>query len=143
MEFSVRRATTAAEREEAFAVRRAVFVDEQGVAEDLEFDDHDETATHFVAYDDEQAIGAARLRVPEPGMGKAERVAVLEAFRGADVGRALMRALEAAARERGFERMKLHAQVRVQEFYERLGYERVSDVFEEAGIEHVEMDKEL
>jgi predicted GNAT family N-acyltransferase len=119
-----------------------VFVDEQGVAEDLEFDDHDETATHVVAYDGEQAIGAARLRAVDSA-GKAERVAVLREFRGAGVGRALMRALEAAARARGLDRMRLHAQVRVQEFYERLGYERVSDVFDEAGIEHVEMVKEL
>ncbi len=71
------------ERRDAFAVRRTVFVDEQGVDEEIEWDEHDEPdadATHFVAYDDGDVVGAARFRVvegdDEPVTGKVERVAV-------------------------------------------------------------------
>lgn len=137
-------------RADAFDVRRTVFVDEQGVDEDLEYDEHDEPdagAVHFVAYDDEddQPIGAARLREyeDEDGVGKVERVAVLEPHREAGVGRELMRAVEERARAQAFSTIKLHAQTRVAGFYRRLGYERRGEEFEEAGIPHVEMRKSL
>ncbi|WP_226005293.1 GNAT family N-acetyltransferase [Natrinema salinisoli] len=136
-------ADTKRRREDAFAVRRTVFVDEQGVDEDLEYDDHDETATHFVAYDGDEPIGAARLREYEDGVGKVERVAVLEPRREEGVGRALMTALEDRADERGFATLKLHSQTRAADFYRRLGYERRGEEFEEAGIPHVEMRKRL
>ncbi|MDF9745748.1 GNAT family N-acetyltransferase [Natrinema salsiterrestre] len=136
-------ADTEHRRDDAFAVRRTVFVDEQGVDEDLEYDDHDETATHFVAYDGDEPIGAARLREYEAGVGKVERVAVLESRREEGVGRELMTALEDRADERGFATLKLHSQIRAVDFYRRLGYERRGEEFEEAGIPHVEMRKRL
>lgn len=139
----VRVVTTDAELEDTFAVRRAVFVDEQGVDEALEYDDHEDDATHFVAYDGEQPVGAARVRSPEPGVGKAERVAVLGSHRGLGIGRELMHTLEAEAESMGVETIVLHSQTQAAEFYERLGYERVSDVFEEASIPHVRMEKSL
>jgi len=149
-------ADTDAERDDAFAVRRAVFVDEQGVDEDIEYDDHDEPgadATHFVAYTEGEPVGAARLRPadgtdPTPASdggppGKAERVAVAADSRGEGWGRRLMNAVEARARETGFDRVTLHAQTHVRGFYERLGYEAHGEEFEEAGIPHVAMDKRL
>lgn len=143
MEQGVCLATTDAEREDAFDVRHDVFVEEQGVAEDIEYDGKDGAATHFVAYDDGTAIGAARLREPETGVGKVERVAVREARRGEDWGRRLMDAIEAESRDRGLETLVLHSQTRVERFYEKLGYRTTSDVFEEADIPHVEMEKDL
>jgi predicted GNAT family N-acyltransferase len=142
-EVTVAMADTEQRRDDAFAVRRTVFVDEQGVDEDLEYDDHDETATHFVAYDGEDPIGAARLREYEDGVGKVERVAVLESRRGEGIGRAVMRALEDRADEQGFAALKLHSQCRAAGFYRQLGYDRRGDEFEEAGIPHVEMRKQL
>jgi len=91
---------------------------------------------------DGQPAGTARLRVVE-GLAKAERVAVLERFRGAGVGAALMRALEGEARRRGLDQMVLHAQVRVIPFYERLGYAAHGPVFDDAGIPHRAMRKRL
>ncbi|SFS67334.1 GNAT family N-acetyltransferase [Halostagnicola kamekurae] len=131
--------------EDAFNVRRRVFVEEQGVDEELEYDEHEDEAVHFVAYedDDEQPIGAARLREPEDSVGKVERVAVLESHRGTGVGRALMDALEAAAASNDLETLKLHAQTRAAGFYDELGYERYGEEFEEAGIPHVAMEKSL
>ena len=153
-------ATSPAERQDAFAVRRAVFVDEQGVDEEIEWDEHDEphaAATHFVAYDDGEPIGAARFRVPSVDTdstgvnaaettaptGKVERVAVAADRRGEGWGVRLMDAVEERAREDGFGHLTLHAQTRVRDFYERLGYIAHGDVFYEAGIPHVSMTKPL
>lgn len=149
-------ADTGAERDDAFSVRRSVFVEEQGVDEDIEYDDFDDPgadATHFVAYADGDPIGAARLRpaggaAPEsaaadPAVGKVERVAVAADRRGEGWGRRLMAAVETRAAEAGFGRLALHAQTHVREFYERLGYDAHGDVFEEAGIPHVAMTKAI
>lgn len=142
-DIDVRVVDTDHEREDAFAVRREVFVAEQGVDEDVEYDEHDETATHFVAYDGDEPIGAARLREYGTDIGKVERVAVLESRRKTGVGRALMQALEERAATLGFTTLKLHSQTRAADFYRSLGYERRGDEFEEAGIPHVEMRKSL
>ncbi|WP_058996071.1 GNAT family N-acetyltransferase [Haloarcula sp. CBA1127] len=127
----------------ATAVRTAVFVEEQGVSEDEELDGNDSEAVQFLAREDEHPVGTARLRFPEPMVGKVERVAVREPYRGDGVGAALMRAVEDAARDDGATELKLHAQTHVEPFYQQLGYETVSDEFEEAGIPHVKMRKRL
>ena len=149
-------ADTDDERDDAFTVRHSVFVDEQGVDTEIEYDEHDEPgadATHFVAYADEEPIGAARLRPagdadPSSGSGdgstaKVERVAVAADRRGEGWGRRLMSAVEARAREEGFDRLTLHAQTHVRGFYERLEYVAHGEEFEEAGIPHVAMDKDF
>ncbi len=137
------RADTDARYEDALDVRYAVFVDEQGVPEDLEVDEHEADALHFVAYDErDEPVGAARLREYADGVGKVERVAVREARRGEGWGAALMDALEAAARER-YDELYLHAQLPAAEFYDRRGYVRDGDEFEEAGIPHVAMRRQL
>jgi predicted GNAT family N-acyltransferase len=145
-------AETEGEREDAFAVRRVVFVDEQDVDEALEWDDWDDDAatTHLVAYDRERGagtypVGAARLRPKDASVGdvgKVERVAVRDPYRGTGIGRALMDVLESVGRDRGFERFLLHSQTQAAGFYERLGYERFGDEFDEAGIPHVKMRKD-
>ena len=139
----VRRVGTSDELADAMAVRRTVFVEEQGVPEHLEVDGNDDSATHFVAYDGDRPVGAARLRTYDGSRAKVERVAVLEPERGAGVGRRLMDVLETTAAEAGFESLVLHAQVPVVGFYERLGYEVTGEEFEDAGIPHREMWKSL
>jgi len=136
------RADTDERYEDALAVRFDVFVAEQGVPEELEVDDHEDEAAHFVAYDDGDPVGAARLREYEPGVGKVERVAVRESRRGEGWGAALMDAVEAAASER-YDALYLHAQLPIEGFYADWGYEREGDEFEEAGISHVAMRKSL
>ena len=140
---------------DAHAVRRTVFIEEQDVSEAEEMDGRDGEATHVVAYaDTDQAesdqsdgkgrpVGTARLRVLESGVAKLERVAVLESHRGEGVGERLMQAVEDKARQRGCTRARLHGQTTVEGFYRRLGYQTVSDVFQEAEIPHVEMEKRL
>lgn len=133
------------EFEDAMAVRIEVFVEEQGVPENIERDEYESESEHFVAYRDADrtaAVGTTRLREKD-GFAKIERVAVSQSARGEDWGRKLMGAVEDRARERGFDTARLHAQTAVEGFYERLGYERVGDEFDEAGIPHVEMQKPL
>ena len=137
---------TDADRAAALDVRRVVFVEGQGVPEDLEVDGLDPVCTHFVAENLEggrwRVVGAARLR-SKGDRAKCERVAVLEAHRGQGLGVLLMAALEDEAREQGYGRVVLHAQVQVVEFYEKLGYKAEGLVFDEAGIDHRSMSKRL
>jgi predicted GNAT family N-acyltransferase len=129
----------------AHAVRRAVFIDEQGVPEDVEMDDNDDDATHFVVYDTDAGhpVATARMRFVGGGAAKAERVAVHSNYRGDGLGTRLMNLVEVEARSQGCSRVELHAQTTVQRFYRNLGYETISEEFEQAGIPHVEMVKEL
>lgn len=128
---------------EACAVRRRVFVEEQGVASDEEWDEHDVAGAdtlHFVAFADGRAVGCARLRAYGEA-AKVERVAVLPEQRRLGLGRVLMEAAERAAGEMGRSRLVLHAQTAVVPFYERLGWRALGPEFSEAGIRHRRMEK--
>lgn len=124
------------------ALRRAVFVDEQGVDPALDADGLDHDATQLLAWANGVPIGTARLRVVD-GAAKAERVAVLDDFRGHGVGLKLMNAVEANARAQGHRLIVVHAQQAVVPFYERLGYTASGEVFDEAGIPHRRMTKSI
>lgn len=128
--------------EACFEIRRVVFVHEQGVSRDEEFDELDDVCVHFIARFDGRPVGTARLRVLE-SEGKAQRVAVLEEARRSGIGAALMRALEAEASRRGLARIVLHAQTSAMSFYEALGYVAEGDEFMEADIPHFLMRKPL
>jgi len=122
------------------AVRRVVFIDEQGVPEALEWDEHDVPALHLLATaDDGAAIGCARL-LPDGHLG---RMAVLPAWRGRGVGRALLAAALSAAQARGTITLRLSAQTHAAGFYARAGFVAVGAGYEEAGIPHVAMQKNL
>ena len=126
------------------AIRETVFVEEQDVPAELEYDGRDDAATHALARDDGgEAVGTARLRRVDETTGKLERMAVLRDHRGEGWGRRLVGALESTARDRGVETIVLHAQRSSEGFYEALGYTRHGDVFEEAGMAHVEMRRSL
>lgn len=137
--------TDESDLETALEIRRRVFIEGQGVPEDRELDGRDAEATHLLARDSDTAVGTARLRAyaGDPPTAKVERVAVLEPRRGEGWGARLMAAVERQAREQGYERVLLHAQVPVVAFYERLGYEVRGEEFEDAGIPHREMTKPL
>ncbi|WP_318615930.1 GNAT family N-acetyltransferase [Sporosarcina sp. YIM B06819] len=138
---TVRIVTSDLEREDAFSVRRKVFVEEQGVPLNLELDDFDKTATHFVVYSMTSPIGAGRLREISPGIGKVERVCVLEECRGQHLGNLIMHALEEHAKETGMNKIILNAQAYAIPFYEKLGYIITSPEFMDADIPHRAMEK--
>lgn len=131
------------EYRDAVLVRRRVFMDEQNVPEDLEWDEFEETATHFVAYNEGDTVGAGRCRVVE-GNCKVERICVMPTSRKHGVGQAIMEKIEQYAHDQHMQTLILHAQTHAEPFYKRLGYVTCSDeVFLDAGIPHVSMKKGL
>jgi predicted GNAT family N-acyltransferase len=145
----VRRVARPRDLEEVYRIRHDVFVVEQDVPLELERDADDETADHFLALvradgaTESRAAGAGRL-VAEPGqVGHLGRLAVLPSYRGAGAGVALVRAIEERARARGLVKVVLGAQVHALGFYERLGYAAYGEVFDDAGIPHRHMRKDL
>ncbi|MCG7344621.1 GNAT family N-acetyltransferase [Sporosarcina sp. ACRSL] len=129
------------EREDAFEVRKKVFVDEQGVPMSLEIDEFDKTAAHFIVYDGQKPIGAGRIREIDKGIGKVERVCVVKELRGKHLGNLIMHELEKHAKSVGMTKIVLNAQAYAIPFYEKLGYIVTSPEFMDADIPHREMEK--
>lgn len=140
---SAKRVESKKEREDAFYVRQKVFVEEQDVPMHLELDDYDQSAIHFIAYDDDMPIGAGRIREPEPGIAKVERVCILPQYRGQHLGNLMMDKMETYGREAGLTTVVLYAQSYAVPFYEKLQYQITSPEFMDAGIPHRAMKKNL
>ncbi|MFF4757503.1 GNAT family N-acetyltransferase [Streptomyces sp. NPDC001292] len=151
--YEVRVAEDPADREACFAVRKEVFVVEQGVAQDIEYDEYDAVAVHVLAVrEDGVPLGTGRLLYGaaaaaktggDPALGSLGRLAVTGDARGLGVGAALVRAIEDAAHARGLTAVDLHAQSHALGFYERLGYEAYGPEFPDAGIPHRAMRRAL
>ena len=151
--YEVRVAEDPADREACFAVRKEVFVGEQGVPEDIEYDAYDAVAVHVLAVrEDGVPLGTGRLLFGDAAAGKTGgdasvgslgRLAVTQEARGLGVGAALVRAVEEAARARGLTAVDLHAQTHALGFYERLGYVAYGPEFPDAGIPHRAMRRVL
>ena len=149
----VRLVTTDDERAAAYAVRHDVFVVEQGVPADLELDEQDPDADHFLATLGTDVLGSGRLVVEPPGFADAEpslgpvghlgRLAVHARSRGTGLGARLVGAIEQRAADRGLRVVVLGAQTHAVGFYERLGYTAYGDVFDDAGIPHRWMQRRL
>ena len=145
-DITVKLIETPAELEAAFSLRIRVFVGEQGVPADIELDEFDTAAdtVHAVALDDGVVIGTGRLLADVDGKGPhIGRMAVEQERRRDGVGGRVLRFLEEQGRSRGFRQITLHAQEYVKSFYAGHGYREVGEVFEEAGIPHREMVKDL
>jgi predicted GNAT family N-acyltransferase len=140
---TVREARDADEVEAARELRIEVFCDEQGVDPALEVDGRDDEATQIVAVDESGVISTCRLRYPEPGECKLERMVVKRRARGHGVGAKLLAFAEEEARREGAGTMVLNAQLRVRDFYAANGYVPEGETFMDAGIEHIRMAKAL
>lgn len=126
--------------EHAGRIRSQVFVDEQRIPAEMEWDDADHDAIHAVAYNRlDQPVATGRLLQPSPGVARVGRMAVNRALRGGGLGRLVLNALVAAAAARGDREVMLHAQQSAEDFYRRLGFVSRGEAFEEAGIAHIEM----
>jgi predicted GNAT family N-acyltransferase len=138
--FVVRRADWTRDLEHLRYIRETVFVHEQQVPLDMEWDELDRACVHVVAFDNDGApIGTGRL-LPDGHIG---RMAVLPAWRGKGVGGALLSELMRIARERGFTEVILNAQVQAIAFYARHGFAAHGPQFLEAGIPHQAMRRQL
>jgi predicted GNAT family N-acyltransferase len=116
-------------------IREAVFIAEQSVPPELEWDAEDAGALHFLALEGDYPVGTARL-LPDGEIG---RLSVLKDWRGLNVGDTLLTAVIAEAEQRDLKEQKLSAQVYATAFYERFGFTVVSEEFLEAGLPHVDM----
>ena len=124
----------------AQAVRTTVFVDEQGIAPEDEWDADDATALHAVLFDlSGQPLGNARLLQPSAGLAKVGRMAVLKEARRLGYGTRLLQALLREARRRSNKEVRLSAQRTAEKFYAAQGFVVVGEPFDEVGIPHVEM----
>jgi predicted GNAT family N-acyltransferase len=119
-------------------VRETVFIDEQRVPRELEFDDRDPLCMHVLAFDGDAPVGTGRLDLDYGG--KVGRVAVVATHRRSGVGTAVMGALHTLARDRKQSHLWCNAQLTAVPFYERLGYVSSGPLFVEAGIDHLRMD---
>jgi predicted GNAT family N-acyltransferase len=138
----IRIVDTDQEMQDAYSVRKLVFINEQNVPADLEMDEFDQHAIHFVGYLNNQPIAASRLRFVD-GYGKLERICVLKEFRGKQYGKQIIQAMEQVIKKQDILKAKLNAQTHAEGFYKFIGYETVSDEFMDAGIPHVTMIKTL
>lgn len=143
MTIAYRYAMTVQDRETCFAIREEVFVRGQNVPLALERDEHDDSATHILAEDDNgHILGTARLRYLGD-MAKIERVAVLEEARGKGIGRGLMAFIIENTAEKGdIAKLKLGSQSHAIPFYAALGFEPVGEEYMDAGIPHRDMVKD-
>ncbi len=126
---------------DAFKVRRAVFVDEQGFFDKL--DRIDDIAYHAVAYDRGKPVGCGRMFPESDKEFHVGRIAVLKEYRSMGIGTAIMRAFEKTASDCGAEYIILSAQSRAYDFYLNLGYEFSGDEYSEEGYPHTLMKKKL
>lgn len=135
-------AKTQGQIRDAHAVRKKVFVEEQKVPIEIELDEHEKSALHFVLYDEGEPVGAGRLRILD-GKGKVERICVLPSHRGTGAGKEIMMKIEEHAKELQIDDLILNSQSSAIPFYEKLGYEIISERFIEAGIPHQTMKKTI
>ena len=138
--FDVRLGSWAELGPQAAALRRAVFMDEQGVPAAMDGDADDADALHAVVLNRfGQALATGRLSVAAPGQGKIARMAVMQAMRGGGLGSAVLRALADAGRQRGLQALTLQAQSSAIAFYRSHGFVSTGAPFDELGITHQAM----
>jgi predicted GNAT family N-acyltransferase len=125
------------QREALRDIRDRVFIEEQGVPIEIEHDEHDETATHFLLTRGREALACGRL-LPD---GQITRMAVLPQHRGQGLGKRLLVDMVAYAGKHGVRRLHLHAQQHASDFYRAAGFVEYGEPFEEAGIRHIAMEQ--
>ncbi|MDP5208944.1 MULTISPECIES: GNAT family N-acetyltransferase [unclassified Microbulbifer] len=139
MAIVVRTANWHSERSTIRTIRETVFVREQKVPADLEWDTLEESAQHFLVFEDGVAIGTGRLTAG----GKIGRLAIKKSARGLGYGAQLLETICEHARHLGHQRVYLHAQQQAQGFYSRSGFVVEGDIFSEANIPHIRMVRDL
>jgi len=124
---------------QAYAIRQKVFIQEQGVPQELELDEFDSISWHALAFWEDQCIGTGRLVAVDQNAGQIGRMAVLADFRGQGFGKAILIQLIDLAANQGMSTLTLHAQVSAIPFYEKFGFMAQGSIYEEAGIPHRNM----
>ena len=134
-QFEIRSGSWAQLQQDAKRIREQVFIQEQQIAPEDEWDTEDSVSLHFMVYDHDQPIATARL-LGSNGIG---RVAVLKDYRGKGIGKLLMEAVIAQARKEGREFLKLSSQVHAVPFYAGLGFAVQGEEYLDCEIPHIDM----
>ena len=137
----VEKVTTPQQLDEVHRIRETVFIIEQNVPHDREYDEFEDDSIHFLARIGIHPVGCGRIRTYGRSV-KLERVAVLRDHRRKGVGTAIMKALEEEAMKHHPSELILNSQVSAMDFYRSCGYSERGGVFLDAGIEHMEMYRE-
>ena len=133
----VKQVTSAAELAQAQQIRRQVFVEEQGIPAELEYDGADLSAIHVLAYQGEEAVATGRLLPEQDGAGILGRIAVVAGVRGQGIGGHVVRQLEQCAAAAGVQRLTLHPHAYLEKFYTDLGYQTVAGGESTVGPHHL------
>lgn len=141
MPFTIHTADFLADQPSIKLIRSQVFIEEQQVPKELEFDEHDKHCLHLLCLANAAPVATCRFDLKENG--RIGRVAVLKNFRRQGIAKAMMLKLHEIAREHHLDRTWCHAQTSAILFYESLGYTRKGAPFMEAGIEHQQMELKL
>ena len=129
--------------DECLNIRKVVFVNEQHIDKEIEFDGLDDTSLHLIAYDENKAIATLRIiRLNEKEV-KIGRVAILKEYRNLYIGSTLINFASLYLKEKGYTRIVLGAQLHALKFYKNLGFSQYGDEFLEANIKHIHMQKIL
>jgi len=128
------------ELEDAHAVRRAVFIEEQCISKDNEFDGTDAACVHLVLYKNQSPVATGRIMITSDDY-TIGRVAVLKDYRGQNLGFGIMQALIQASYDMGSQRQILSAQTSARAFYEKLGFKAYGNEYDDAGIPHIAMER--
>ena len=133
--------------EECLSVRCAVFQVEKGIPRDIDVDSYDcinDMCEHFLIRYDNKSVGTVRCKLDvEEGEIRLQRFCVLSDYRKFGLGRKMLEFIEVYFKNKGFEWIRLDSKFAVHGFYEKSGYRVVSDVFTEAGVAHVKMEKRI
>jgi predicted GNAT family N-acyltransferase len=125
-------------RDAAYAIRYAVFIEEQGIPAELEIDEYDPIAKHALAFVDGRCVATARIYLDgqDPSKAKIGRMAVLKDFRGQGIGTALLGEAIRVGMMEGASLFELHAQQSAAPFYAKLQFKLDGAIFDEVGIPH-------
>lgn len=129
------------DRMKLYAVRAIVFCGEQSVSYEVEIDQYEDAAIHILGEIDGEPIASGRIRLIDQ-FAKIERLAIRKAYRQKGYGKQLLQYALSIAREQGYTKFKLHAQIKSERFYAKQGFKAVGDEFIEADIVHRLMIKE-
>ena len=118
-------------------IRKKVFIKEQKVPSEIEIDEYEKEATYFIAYFNKEPVGCARIRFNN--YAKLERIAVVKKHRMNGFGTKITKHLINYCKRKNISDIRIHSQSYIANFYEKIGFKKISEEFYEAGIKHVEM----
>ena len=124
------------EYELCLKIRAKVFIEEQNVPQEIEVDEYENKAIHFIVYLENTPIATARLLRKNIDLAKIERVAVLKEYRGKNIGKYIMNEIIKLAKIKNFKQLILSSQTQAIPFYEKLGFKCQGKEFLDAGIPH-------